>query len=178
MKYVAKLSIGLLFSGLSMSVAHAQGDTEFSKGFIAYAGLHNGLITDFGGNPDLFVGGLYLAPQVTVVPHFMRAGILAGGFYSANRIDGDVGPSVSIKLKTFDANLKGAGVGSLGNLHLRVEHLWGTGKQRLFGGGLFLDAGNFLLLGVTGHRDYRLNTWWFQSQIAVRISKKTKLPEI
>ena len=167
----------LLFFGIA-TYCPAQSDTEFPKGFILYGKLHNGMITDFTSRPDLYVGGLQLAPQYTVVPHLLRAGIIAGGFYGNKKIQGELGPSVSFKLKTFNANLQGARVGSFGNLNLLVDHLWGSGKQRLLGGGLILDAGNIVSFGLTAHRDYGLNNWWFQSEIAIRISKKRKIPEI
>ena len=83
-----------------------------------------------------------------------------------------------LQLKTFNANLQGANVGSFGNLNLLVDHLWGTGKQRLLGGGIILDAGNLVTFGLTAHRDYGLNNWWFQSEVAIRISKKRKNPPI
>ena len=167
----------LLFCGFA-AYCPAQSDPEFPKGFIMYAKLHNGMVTDFSSGPDLYVGGLQIAPQYTVVPHLLRAGIVAGGFYGNKKIEGEAGPSLSFKLKTFNAKLNGAGVGSLGNLNLLVDHLWGTGKQRLLGGGLILDAGNIVSFGLTAHRDYRLNNWWFQSEVAVRISKKPKRKEI
>ncbi|MEO7316632.1 MAG: hypothetical protein ABIW47_15685 [Ginsengibacter sp.] len=175
--FIKRIFFILLFSGFA-AYCPAQTDTEFPKGFILYAKLHNGLITDFTSGPDLYVGGLQLAPQYTVVPHLLRAGIVAGGFYENKKIQGEIGPSLSLKLKTFNANLKGAGVGSLGNLNLMVDHLWGTGKQRLLGGGIILDAGNIITFGLTAHRDYRQNNWWFQSEVAIRISKKRKIPEI
>lgn len=156
----------------------AQTDPEFPKGFIMYAKLHNGMVTHFSSAPDLYVGGLQLAPQYTVVPNLLRAGLVAGGFYGNKKIQGEFGPSLSLKLKTFKANLHGAGVGSFGNLNLLVDHLWGTGKQRLLGGGLLLDAGNLLSFGLTTHRDYQFNNWWFQSEISIRISKKQKTPPI
>lgn len=167
----------ILFLGFAL-YSPAQTDTEFPKGFIMYAKLHNCMTTNFTSAPDLYVGGLQLAPQYTVVPHLLRAGVIAGGFYGNKKIQGEFGPSLSFKLKTFNANLQGARVGSLGNLNLLVDHLWGTGKQRLVGGGLILDAGNLLTFGVTAHRDYNLNNWWFQSELAIRISKKKVTPPI
>ena len=163
---------------LSVSCSFGQTDTEFPKGFIMYAKLNDGMITDFTSYPDLYVGGLQLAPQYTVVPHVLRAGIIAGGFYANKKIQGEFGPSLSFKLKTFKANLQGAQVGSLANINLLIDHLWGTGRQRLLGGGIILDAGNLITFGITAHRDYGLNNWWFQSEIAIRISKKHKNPPI
>ena len=174
---IKKCCVSFLFFGFA-AYCPAQSDPEFPKGFILYAKLHNGMVTDFSSRPDLYVGGLQLAPQYTVVPHLLRAGIIAGGFYGNKKIQGEFGPSLSLKLKTFNANLQGARVGSLGNLNLLVDHLWGTGKQRLIGGGLILDAGNIASFGLTAHRDYKLNNWWFQSEIAIRISKKRVTPPI
>lgn len=168
------LIIGLLLSG----VCHGQRDTEFPKGFIFYARLHSGMVTQFDGSPDLFAGGLQLSPQLSVVPHLLRLGINAGGFFTENRIQGDIGPMASFKIKTFYLGLKGTTVGSAGNLHLRLDHLWGTGRQRLIGGGVVADFGNLLTFGLTAHRDYRLNSWWFQTEMGIRISAKKKIPEI
>lgn len=167
----------VLFIGTATS-SSAQKDAEFPKGFIMYAKLHNGMITDFTSNPDLYVGGLQLAPQYTVVEHSLRAGVIIGSFYANKKIQGEFGPSLSIKLKTFSGKLQGARVGSLANINLLIDHLWGTGKQRLLGGGIILDAGNIITIGITAHRDYNLSNWWFQSEVGIRISKKHKNPPI
>ena len=175
--YLKKYSLAVLMI-LTIHFSYAQTDTEFPKGFIMYAKLHNGMTTDFTSKPDLYVGGLQLAPQYTIVPHVLRGGLIAGGFFTNKKIQGEIGPSLSFKLKTLKANLQGAPVGSLGNINLLVDHLWGTGGQRLLGGGIILDAGNLITFGITAHRDYGLNNWLFQSEIAIRISKKTKLKPI
>lgn len=176
-RHLKKYCLTVLFIGI-VAYGHAQTDTEFPKGFIMYAKLHNGMITDFTSHPDLYVGGLQLAPQLTVMAHLLRAGVIAGGFYANKKIQGEFGPSLSLKIKTFNAKLQGATIGSFGNINLIVDHLWGTGRQRLLGGGIILDAGNLITLGITAHRDYMLNNWWFQSEIAIRISKKHKIPPI
>jgi len=165
-----------LFCNLT-SITHAQTDTEFPKGFIMYGKLHSGLVTNFS-SPDLFIGGIQLAPQYTVVPHLLRIGAIAGGFYSSKKIQGEFGPSVSLKLKTFNAKLEGATVGSIANINLLIDHLWGTNKQRQIGAGIILDTGNIITIGITTHRDYNLNTWLFQSEIGIRLTKKHKNPVI
>lgn len=174
---VKKFFFTFLFAG-SVVFCHAQTDTEFPKGFIMYAKLHSGMITDFTSNPDLYVAGLQLAPQVTVVPHLLRAGAIIGAFYANKKIQGEFGPSLSFKIKSFHASLQGTPVGSLANINLIIDHLWGTGHQRLLGGGIILDAGNLVTFGVTAHRDYMMNDWWFQSEVAIRISKTHKNPPI
>jgi len=157
--------------------SNAQTDTEFPKGFIMYAKLHGGMVTDFTSYPDLYVGGVQLAPQLTIAEHVLRAGIIADGFYTNKKIQGAFGPSLSLKIKTFNANLQGAPVGSIGNINVIFDHLWGTDEQRLLGGGIIADL-SVITLGITAHRDYSLNTWWFQSEISIRISKKHKNPVI
>lgn len=174
-KIFRKLFFVFLFTN-ALSFCHAQTDTEFPKGFIMYGKLHSGMVTNFS-SPDLFVGGIQLASQYTVVPHVLRLGAIAGGFYNNKKFQGEFGPSVSLKLKTFNAKLEGATVGSIGNLNLLIDHLWGTDKQRLIGGGLVMDIG-VITIGVTSHRDYNLNTWWFQSEIGIRLTKKHKNPVI
>ncbi|MGN6532768.1 MAG: hypothetical protein ACTHK0_13585 [Ginsengibacter sp.] len=174
---VKKYWFTLLLIG-SVGFCDAQTDTEFPKGFIMYGKLHSGMITDFTSKPDLYVGGLQLTPQVTVVQHFLRAGAILGGFYGNKKLQGEFGPSLSVKIKTFNAKLQNARVGSLANVNLIIDHLWGTGQQRLLGGGIILDAGNLITFGITAHRDYMLNNWWFQSEVGIRISKKHKTPSI
>jgi len=180
MKMANKLRIlcCIVFSLSCTIYLSAQSDPEFPEGFIMYGKLHSGMITGFSKAPDLYVGGVQLAPQVTVVPHLLRAGIVAGAFYTNKKIGGEFGPSISLKLKTLKASLKGAEMGSLGNINVLIDHLWGTNNQRLAGGGILFDIGNLLTVGLTAHRDYRLKNWWFQSEIGIRISKKKKNPVI
>ena len=99
-RYVKRYCFIIFFLGFAV-YCPAQTDTEFPKGFIMYAKLHNGMTTNFTLIPDLYVGGLQLAPQYTVVPHLLRAGIIAGGFYGNKKIQGKFGPSLSFKLKAF-----------------------------------------------------------------------------
>ncbi len=158
---------------LSSQCCFAQKDTEFPKGFIMHAKLHNGMVTNFKTGADLYVGGIQLVPQFTVVPHKMRAGIVAGAFYSGKTLDGQFGINTSVKLKTIKALV----FGSAANVNLSAEHLWGTGKQKLIGGGINLDLLNKLVLSLTTHRDYEFKTWWLQTSIGIRISKKKKMRE-
>ena len=153
--------------------ASAQNDPEFPKGFIMYLKLNSGLVTKFDASPDLYTGGLHLLPEVTVVEHLLRVGANVGVFYTDKKVQVAGGPLVSLKLKTF--NVKP--FGSAGNINLTLEHLWGSGDQRLFGGGFNVDLLNKIVIGLSAHRDYNLNSWWFQNSVAFRISKKKKVPE-
>lgn len=148
-------------------------DTEFTKGFIFHTKLHSGMITNFHRGSDLYVGGLQLVPQVTVLPGKLRAGIIAGAFYAAKNFEGQVGPTISVKLKTLNAGP----FGSAANIQLSGDHLWGTGEQKLVGGGIHIDLLNKLLLGITAHRDYEFNTWWLQSSLGLRLSRIKKTSE-
>jgi hypothetical protein len=158
---------------LFAATASAQSDTEFPKGFIMYLKLNNGLVTQFNSSPDLYTGGLHLLPEFTVVEHLLRAGANVGAFYTDKKVQGCAGPLLSLKLKS----IKAKEFGTLGNINLTAEHLWGTDEQRLIGAGINLDLLNKLVIGFSAHRDYNLNTWWFQNGIAFRISKKKKVQE-
>jgi hypothetical protein len=165
----------LLFCSCYFFMQHcfAQKDTEFPKGFIMHAKLHNGMVTNFKAGADLYVGGVQLVPQFTVVKNKMRAGIVAGAFYSGKILEGQFGINTAVKLKTIKALV----FGSAANVNLSAEHLWGTGKQKLIGGGINLDLLNLLVLSLTTHRDYEFKTWWLQTSIGIRISKKKKMRE-
>ena len=156
----------LLYFVCTVSVAQ----TEFPKEFTAHLRLHSGMVTKPGPAPDLFVGGLQVVPQVTLVEHKLRGGIAVGGFYTAKKVNGLFGPTFSWKVK----ELTGGPFGSLGNLHVNFDHWWGTEQQRLVGSGINLDLINKLVVSLSAHRDYRLSNWWLQSAIAFRISKVKK----
>jgi hypothetical protein len=148
-------------------------DTEFPKGFIMHAKLHNGMVTDFKNGADLYVGGIQLVPQLTLLEHKLRAGIVAGAFYGGKVLAGQFGINTAVKLKSINALV----FGGAANINLSAEHLWGTSKQKLIGGGINMDVLNKIVLALTMHRDYHFNTWWLQTSIGIRVSKKKKLRE-
>ncbi|WP_038007857.1 hypothetical protein [Terrimonas ferruginea] len=143
-------------------------DPEFPPGFILHTRLHNGLLTKMNSSPDRYAGGLQLVPQVTVIPHRLRAGVSAGVFYADHKVQALAGPSIAWKIKTLHASF----FGSAGNIHLAADHWWGTRGQAFAGGSFNLDLGNLLVLGLSAHRDYSRGNWWLQQTLAVRISKK------
>jgi hypothetical protein len=159
----------LILTAVCMTITawlHAQ-DTEFPKEWEIQLKLTNGMITNFKGYaPDMYTGALGLAPQYAVIPHKLRIGASAMAMYNNKKMGGLFGPSAAFKLKSIGTKLFG-----LGNIHLQVEHLWGTGKQKLIGGGPCVELGHKILIGVTAHRDYHLNGWWFQSAIGIKLNK-------
>lgn len=158
--------LGLLCIVLWSIQSHAQ-ITEFKNEGILHLKIHNGMVTDFTEAPDLFIGGMQLAWQYGVVPGRVRLGVTGGGFYTDKQLQALAGPTASLLLKSFDA----ADFGTAGNLHLSLEHLWGSGNQKLLGGGLHADVLNRFVLGLTSHYDYEWKNWWIQSVVAIRLSK-------
>jgi hypothetical protein len=163
-----------LFFGLTGYSQQNADDTEFRKGWATYLKLDNGLISNFHASPDLYVGGLQINPQLTVVEHKLRIGATAGVVYATKKIAGLFGPSVAFKLKSLNLN----NLGGLANLQLIAEHNWGTEKQRLAGGGIGLELLQKAILVLTVHRDYNLNSWWLQTHVGIHLKKKKqKEPE-
>lgn len=164
--------VGIYLLGACIT-AFAQ-DPEFpKKEFIMHLGLHSGLVTNFhGAVPDLFVGGMQLVPQFTVIENHLRLGAIGDVYYTGKKIQAAIGPTVSLKLKTFDLKKLGSG----GNINLSLDHLWGTEKQRLLGAGINAELLNLIVMGISVHRDYNLNSWWFQSSFGFRISKVKQPP--
>lgn len=164
----------LLFFGLTGYSQQNADDTEFRKGWVICLKLDNGVISNFHSSPDLYVGGLQINPQVTVVEHKLRIGATAGLVYANKKIAGLFGPSVAFKLKSLNLT----NLGGLANLQLIAEHNWGTEKQRLAGGGIGLELLQKAMLILTVHRDYNLNTWWLQTHVGIHLKKnKRKEPE-
>ncbi len=148
----------------------AQTDPEFPKGAVMYLESHHGIATNFHNSPDLFVGYLSITPQVTIVPAHLRLGATAGLLFNNKKFDGLFGPNLVLKLKTLDVKP----MGSILNLQLKLEHLWGTNKQKLIGGGLSAEIGQIVLIGLSLHRDYGLNYWWFQGGLGYNLLHKKK----
>jgi hypothetical protein len=169
---ITSISFFILISLFACVTLPAQ-DTEFKKGFIMHAKLHNGMITNFSSAPDFYVGGLQIVPQYTIVPNKVRVGLIGGAFYAGKKIELQGGPNVNLKLKTINASV----FGGAANVNVALNHLWGSNRQKLLGGGFYLDLLNKLELGLTAHRDYNFNTWWWQTSLGIRISKTKKASE-
>ncbi len=149
---------------------YCQSDPEFPKGWVVYANAHQGMATNFKYSPDLYVGGIQVVPQVTVVPAHLRFGASAGLVYSGKKFSGLFGPKLSWKISTLNVKQ----LGSILNLQLEAEHLWGTDKQKLAGGGIKAEIGQLLLTGLTIHREYQFNYWWFQWSVGFNLARKKK----
>ena len=157
---------------LSMSMIASAQDPEFPKNeFIMHLRMHNGMVTNFKSTPDLYVGGLQIIPEWTIVEHHLRLGIVAGAFYTGKKLQALVGPTVCVKLKSISLN----GMGTGGNINLSIDHLWGTQRQRLLGAGFNVDLLNKIVIGASMHRDYHFKNWWLQGTVAIRISKLKKI---
>ncbi|MEO5595134.1 MAG: hypothetical protein ABIR15_16525 [Chitinophagaceae bacterium] len=159
--------IACLFIFLS---ARAQKDPEFPKGWVMYLQEHHGIATNFTTSPDLFISGLRLSPQATIVPGLLRLGGTAGAIFNNKKFDGTFGPNAVVKLATMGA----PGKGSILNVQLQAEYLWGTNHQKLIGGLLHIELIQLLVVGLSAHRDYGLNTWWFQGGIGYNLLHKKK----
>ncbi len=170
MKYILPSLLAVI---IVFNQCYSQADPEFPKGFIMHLKLHNGMITNFKSDPDLYVGGIQIVPQMAIVEHLLRGGIIVDGFYTDKKLQAAFGPTISLKVKTFNAGV----FGSAANLNLSFDHLWGTEKQKLVGGGINADLGNIIVIALTAHYDYEFCNWWFQNSIGIRISKKKKIVE-
>ncbi len=149
-------------------------DPEFPKEFIMHLNLQSGIVTSFNNAPELYTGGVQLIPQYTFVINLLRGGAIAEAFYTNKNLQGAIGPTLSIKLMTLYAGK----FGSIGNINLSFDHLWGTGREHLLGGGINLDLANKFILGLSLQRDYNLHNWWIQSGLAFKISKTKKTKPI
>lgn len=164
----------LLCCRQNISAQNNPEETEFRRGWSTWLKLSNGVATRFDKSPDLYVVGLQVNPQVTLVEHHLRAGVNAGFVYTSKKFSGIIGPTLAYRLASF--NLKN--IGGLANLHLAAEHSWGTDKQRLAGMGLGFEILQKAVVGLMTHRDYNLNQWWLQAHIGIKLGKpKSRTPE-
>lgn len=158
-----------LFAAMGSSLS-AQAQEEFPKGWVFYLEAMQGTATNFHARPDVYLGNLQVSPQVTLIPNTLRLSAIGGTAFYNKRFYGTGGAGLNWKLSTVSF----PPFGSLLNLQLQLQHLWGTGKQKLAGGGFKAEIGQILLLGVSAHRDYGLNQWWLQSGIGFNLLHKKK----
>jgi hypothetical protein len=145
---------------------------EFPKGWVMYLEGSQGMVTNFKSAPDVYTGSLLLTPQVTVIPDHLRLGAAAGLAFTDKKLLGLAGPQIALKLADFNAGP----LGTLANVQAQVQYLWGGASERLFGGGIKAELGQLLVIGVTAHRDYNLNTWWFQGVLGFNLLHKKRSP--
>src|SRR5450432_3505816 len=154
--------------------AMAQKGPEFPKGWVMYLEEDHGVSTNFTSSPDLFVSGLRLSPQATVIPGILRIGATAGAVFTNKKLDGTFGPNVAIKLAAPDVK----SLGTIFNAQLQLEYLWGTtSNQRLIGGFFHVEIGQRAVIGLGIHRDYVFNYWWFQGGLGYNLLHKKKILE-
>ncbi len=160
----------LLFAFLSGGMLLAQNDPEFPKGAVMYLSAQQGKSTSFNSSPELWVGGISLSPQFTLLPQHLRAGAVAEWAYTKKQGSALFGPLLALKIKT----VKKEPFGSILNIQLQADHLWGTRHQRMIGGGLTIEAIQLFCFNITAHRDYSLNQWWFRGGVGIDILHKRK----
>ena len=153
--------------GISLSV---QAQEEFPKGWVLYLEAMQGAVTSFHGRPDVYVGSLQASPQVTLIPNTLRLSAIGGAAFYNKKFYGTGGAGLNWKLSTVSFHP----FGSLLNLQLQLQHLWGTGKQKMIGGGFKAELGQIMMLGISVHRDYKLNGWWLQAGIGFNLLHKKK----
>ena len=149
---------------------------EFEKGSVLNLELLQGF-SKAKKLPELYLADLRLSPQWTLVPGLLRAGVVGGLLYNNTKLAAFAGPNAAINIKTIKTK-PGSLNGSLANMQLLLEHLWGTEKQRLLGGGIRTEVGKMLLLSLLTHRDYNLNYWNVEFGVGINFIRKKLGPAI
>lgn len=145
---------------------------EFPRGWVFPLEVGQGAATAFRNTPDAYLGTLAFSPQFTVIKGRLRAGVTAGGAYTQKRLYGTGGARLSLLLTSNPRVL----YSTVLNLQLVAEHLWGTGEQRLAGGGITAELGQLATISVKAHRDYHLSEWWLQAGLGINLFRK-KTPD-
>ncbi|MBE7172066.1 MAG: hypothetical protein INR73_15875 [Williamsia sp.] len=167
MKQLLKKFCLLAVLGITLET---QAQEEFPKGWVMYLEALQGAATNFHAGPDQFVGNLQLSPQLTLIPDHIRVSAIGGTAFYNKKFYGTYGAGLNWRLSTISFDP----FGSLLNLQVQLQHLWGTDKQRLVGGGLKAELGQIFLVGISAHRDYQLNEWWLQTGIGFNLLHKKK----
>ena len=163
----------LLLSGFFLNGYAQKAPLEFQKGMVLNLEVLQGF-TKAKSSPELYLAEIRLSPQWTVAPGILRAGATGGLFYNNEKISAFLGPSIAWNLKTV-TTMPGVLSGSLLNVQLVLEHLWGTNEQQLVGGGFRTEIGKKLLLSLLTHRDYKLDYWNVEFGVGINLGPRKKL---
>lgn len=167
-----KGGLGVFFL-LSAAGLTAQQTTEFSPGWISYLNARQGLYTRFTAGTEGYAGSLSFTPLYTVIPGYLRLGLTASLHYSGQRVNAQAGPSITYRIKTWNAGL----FGSAANLQVVMAHVWSGRNQPAVGGGICAELLNRIRMGPSVHHGYRQNEWWFQFETGWRIRSPRKKTE-
>jgi hypothetical protein len=152
----------------------AQAITEFKKGYVVPLEIHQGFLKS-SNTPELYLIGIQVAPQWTIWEKHLRLGPSIGGYYSADKITGVIGPRATIKLLEGPRAINSATF----NVHLLTEYLFGTDKQRLLGGGvggeLYRIFGRNVSLTIQYHRDLQNNVSMFRTGLSISLDKYKRI---
>lgn len=83
-KYALAIILLFLLNPLRLW-AQQESTPEFTKGFVGYLNLQQGVVTDFKTSPDYYQVGFAFHPRYTVLPSRLRAGSLLAGIYTRGR---------------------------------------------------------------------------------------------
>ncbi|GAA0523504.1 hypothetical protein [Chitinophaga japonensis] len=152
---------GILFPAITAS-------QEFPKGWVFPLEIGQGAVTAFDHTPDLYLGSLSFTPQYTLITGRLRTGATVAGAYTGKRVYGIAGPHLAVLLTDQPRVLNSTVL----NVQLTAEHCWGTGEQRLAGGGLTAELGQLATFSLKALRDYRLGAWWLSAGLGVHLFSK------
>lgn len=165
-----KKTILLLLLGFCLYGKAQQPPLEFEKGWVLNLELLQGF-SKAKKIPELYLADLRLSPQWTLAPGILRAGVTGGLLYNNTKLAAFIGPNAALNIKTMKTK-PGSLSGSILNVQLLLEHLWGTEDQRLLGGGIRTEIGKMLLLSILTHRDYNLNYWNVEFGVGINFIRK------
>ena len=148
----------------------AQEDPEFPRGGVFYLSAQHGVKTGFDENPDLFVGGVGISGQITLIPSHLRGGFYGDLAFTNKRFTFLVGPKLAWKIKTFQVKP----LGSVFNLQLQAEFLKGSFGEKLLGGSVGLEIFQLFMIQVMTHRDLENQDWWFRAGLGWNLLHKKR----
>jgi hypothetical protein len=136
---------------------------EIPRGFVMPVELSQGFRVPEGATNQLYLAALRIEPMYAFLGNNMRGGVAASAEYTNPQLDWFIGPRLSYRL----ISNMGA-VGSLYNVQVCTEALWGTRDHKLWGLGLVVE-GDPIIFSVRGSHEYEFKEFWFEASIGVNL---------
>jgi hypothetical protein len=136
---------------------------EIPRGFVLPVEVTQGFRSVPGMNNQFYIAALRIQPMHAVLDNNVRIGLTASLDYSNPTVDLLAGPRLSYRIMNNMTLL-----GSIFNLQICGESLWGTREHKLWGLGGVLEGGP-VIITIRGNHEYEFKEFWFEASVGLNI---------
>ncbi len=158
-----RLALGLTFALIGLSGVGEGISQEIGRGFVLPVTFGQGFRSSSNMDAELYLATVRTQPSITLPGNKVRLGLTGLGTYANPGVDVVLGPAAALRLYT-----KNTDFGTLFNVQLTAEALWGTSATKLWSGGFLVEL-NPVLFSFRFFREYEHRENWLEAGIGVNL---------